>query len=250
MTITTAKPRIGFSHALRTRTYLIPRRKVDFISCIEGHDIIFFSCVSGVGKKRQCSVNQPIHHSFNKPSLAQPFVPADAGDPPKTPKVPSVSGKPDPTLPTPCRRAEGGNPRCRDNRELDPGEGGGHAGNASWRSKILELGFVGSTGVVGSQLGKRHSRQRRCWARGLHRTAHEPTDAFIHPSVQKPGMPIGRPQLQPSPASGRARLEARQGSNRFLGVVGGAVRDLLGNSNDILGDILVAGALRGEQAGR
>lgn len=57
---------IGFSHPLRTSTYLIPSSKIDFISCIEGHDIIFFGGISGMDMKRQCSVI----HSVNPPWLS------------------------------------------------------------------------------------------------------------------------------------------------------------------------------------
>lgn len=64
-----------------------------------------------------------------------------------------------------------------------------------------------------------------------------------------------RPQLNPSPGRRirrcQARLEAREDFNPFLREEGEVrVRDLLGDSDDILSDILAAGALRGEKAGR
>ena len=54
------KSRVRFSHTLRTRTYLIPSSEVDFIGCIESHDIVFFGGISGMGKKRQCPVNHSL----------------------------------------------------------------------------------------------------------------------------------------------------------------------------------------------
>lgn len=73
----------------------------------------------------------------------------DVGDLLKILKVFSVLGKSDFIFSILCRRVEGGNLRCRDNWEFDFGEGGGYVGNVFWRSKILELGFVGFIGVVG-----------------------------------------------------------------------------------------------------
>lgn len=66
-----------------------------------------------------------------------------------------------------------------------------------------------------------------------------------------PDLPSGRCQSGERITGTLGSLEALKGFNPFWGeaAVGGGVRDLLGNSNDILSDILAAGALREEKAG-
>lgn len=85
---------------LTMETYLIPGSEVDFIRCIEGHDVVFFSCVSGTGKKGQCSVTR----SFSKPSRAQ-----QCWGPTKDPRGSQSVREQIHALPTLCgRKAEGG----------------------------------------------------------------------------------------------------------------------------------------------
>lgn len=80
-------------------------------------------------KKRQCS----IIHSFSKPSLAQPFVPAlMLGAHKRTQRFP-VCQESGIHTPKPIQRKGtkiSRNPRYGDNWELSPGPGGGQAGNA------------------------------------------------------------------------------------------------------------------------
>lgn len=75
-------------------------------------------------------------------------------------------------------------------------------------------------------------------------------------------MPPERPRLNPGPVLRsllvrreshrrcQACLEAQEGFDPFSEEVGRGLRDLLGNSNDILSDVLVAGALRVEKQGQ
>ena len=85
--------------------------------------------------------------------------------------------------------------------------------------------------------------------------------SFIR-SAPNTEMPPERPRLNSSPVLRSPCSSEREAqavpamstsSGRYrtpFGEVGRGVRDLLGNANDILGDVLAAGALRAEKAGR
>lgn len=73
--------------------------------------------------------------------------------------------------------------------------------------------------------------------------------SFIHSIKKNSDAPEASAQPQPWKKN-QTLLEARDFNPFLKGEGAGRIRDLLGNSDDILSDILAAGALRGEKAGQ
>ena len=92
-------------------------------------------------------------NSFNKPTQLHSACFAWQHWIRKTPGIPSLPEKLDPSSPDPRQKKSRwrtkiwGNPRCGDYCELSLGEEGGQAGSISWRRKILELSFAESSRI-------------------------------------------------------------------------------------------------------